>query len=542
VSELEVPKLQTVEGIILPQRPRAPRLRLDAEALAAMGAVERRQALELMQEWSAIAARNPLQIYEAAGDKHHLFHMHGLRPGGKPLRRVRLLSGGNRAGKTTTAVVDSLMQMVPRRLLPDRLGLYKFHDCELMGPFQLRVVVPDMKRTGAAVTDKWREWVPKELYVRGSWERTFRQADGLLQLDCGCMLELLSCEMDIDKFGGVARDRVQYDEVPREAYRTESKMRLTDRGGDEVFSMTPLKGLDFTYRDVWKKRDLIDPDTGKVRVFAVAVGMRDNQNLSEDNIAEALAEIKNPAERRQRELGEFAELGGSVYPHLANTVCAVPSRDDVARFDEVIVTIDPGARFSGLIVGGYDRDIWSKVFAAAQLTNADVEQVCRVIRRVLRTWGLDYDRQDQRPDLPPIRIKVDPNSRIQRSIINLDTYEAAMQRHDMFPEPAMNAVEEGIQETQERMRLGTLQISEALQGLLDELTEYAWDLKAEDDGEARPKKGNDHRADALRYFVMARPWAPEGPTDSHVSMDPHDVATPPDMRREEDYGAAGALV
>lgn len=524
----------SLEG--LPRMPTPPELSLDVRGFEVLSPKQKAEIRDGLEAWRDILRENPMSAYGPAGAKHHAFHWAGRRPGGRCVHRVRLFSGGNRAGKTTTATADNLIQMMPPELVPEHLALYKFWDCSVQ-PFQLRVVVPDLIRTGAVILEKWRELVPKRLLRKGSWDRSYDKSLNVLQLECGCLLELLSCEMDLNKFGGSARDRIQYDETPEEKRRNESKMRLTDRGGDEVFTATPLGGLDWTYRQIWKKRGL--PEDGRVRVWAHAVGIRDNRFLSEENIAEALAEITNPAERRQRELGEYAELGGAIYPHLHHAVCEAPGADEVGLADEVVVAIDPGARFCGIVFTDWDRNNWCRVFASALLKNSDVAQVAKIVRRVLGAWHLKLGTTGERAS---VRIVVDPKSAAQRSLIDLDTYLAALAREGIYAEKAYNKVEEGIQEVQRRMRQGTLRISQALGGLLDELTEYSWELKDEDDGVARPKKINDHRCDALRYAVMTRPWEPEVRSAGEMTMDALDVATPPRLEDELRGSVAGAFV
>lgn len=68
---------------------------------------------------------------------------------------------------------------------------------------------------------------------------------------------------------------------------------------------------------------------------------------------------------------------------------------------------------------------------------------------------------------------------------------------------ADNAVLEGIQLVSSALDAGALRIHPRCRHLIDELQGYAWDPKAQQRGEDKPVKQNDHAADALRYGLMA---------------------------------------
>lgn len=68
---------------------------------------------------------------------------------------------------------------------------------------------------------------------------------------------------------------------------------------------------------------------------------------------------------------------------------------------------------------------------------------------------------------------------------------------------ADNAVLEGIQLVSSAIDAGVLMIHPRCRHLIDELQGYAWDPKAQERGEDKPVKQNDHACDALRYGLMA---------------------------------------
>lgn len=68
---------------------------------------------------------------------------------------------------------------------------------------------------------------------------------------------------------------------------------------------------------------------------------------------------------------------------------------------------------------------------------------------------------------------------------------------------AANAVLEGIQLVSSAIDAGVLMIHPRCNHLIEEIQGYSWDSKAQERGEDKPVKTNDHACDALRYALMA---------------------------------------
>ena len=61
---------------------------------------------------------------------------------------------------------------------------------------------------------------------------------------------------------------------------------------------------------------------------------------------------------------------------------------------------------------------------------------------------------------------------------------------------------EGIQLVASAIDAGVLMIHPRCKHLIDEIQGYSWDPKAQQRGEDKPVKTNDHACDALRYALM----------------------------------------
>ncbi|MFB6392620.1 PBSX family phage terminase large subunit [Polymorphospora lycopeni] len=74
-------------------------------------------------------------------------------------------------------------------------------------------------------------------------------------------------------------------------------------------------------------------------------------------------------------------------------------------------------------------------------------------------------------------------------------------RDGMSPQPAENAVADGIRTVSSLMAAGKLKVHRSCKGLLDELPGYSWDDAKAQRGIDAPIKVDDHSCDALRYAV-----------------------------------------
>ena len=488
-----------------------PILRLNADSIAGLSPGEAARAQALLAEYRGHLDSNPLLGYLPAGPKHFAFHGSDSK--------TRAIFGGNRAGKTTTAVVDDLIQMTPAELLPAHLRQFKQHSC----PFYVRLMAPDMKRTMVPVIhEKLRQWTPKSLMKGGSFDKAYSKTDEVLRLECGCRFDFLSYEMDLDKFGGAALHRCHYDEEPPEDIRNECLWRLVDFGGDELFSMTPLKGMSWMYRKIYK-RDGEKLPSGRDRVRRWTIGIRDNRMLSPDEIDAAIAELDNPAERRQREFGEFAERGGPVYPNFMEARCPDVTKEQLAGMD-VVVGIDPGLRWAGFVWIAYDRDNYALIFDSVKLEGERFENgvnpghYVALIREKEKQWGLTKPHY-----------VVDPAMRI-RSLVNSESVQSELQRLGLPVMVGQNDVEAGVSHIRRRLSSGSLKICERNSQLFDEAIEYS--AEERDDGVFQVVKRNDHLLDAMRYAIMERPWMPP---KRQTRVDMGNVATGPPRRPARGY-------
>ena len=99
------------------------------------------------------------------------------------------------------------------------------------------------------------------------------------------------------------------------------------------------------------------------------------------------------------------------------------------------------------------------------------------------------------PD-PPDAVVIDPAAEGFILQLREDAPSLRIKRAD-------NAVLEGIQLVSSAIDAGMVMVHPRCKHLIDEIQGYSWDPKAQQRGEDKPVKQNDHACDALRYGLMA---------------------------------------
>lgn len=464
-------------------------LRLNKAALAALSPAERAQVQVLLAEAETIVRDNPLELYRPATEKHARAHAAHVP--------VRIIEGGNRSGKTTFGIVDTAIQVAPEELVPPHLRQYKTASC----PFYCRIVTPDMERTMKPVIwAKLQEWLPRALLRKDTVLDSIDRAANTLRLECGCRLDFLSYEMGFDKFGGAALHRVLYDEEPPKPIREECLWRLVDFNGDELFTMTPLKGTTSLIRGL-KRQAAGHPEL----VHVETISMLENPHLSAEARERIIDSARDDPRMRSRIYGEVWDIGGPVYPDWEGTL--VPRIDWAAlRSMEHVIGIDPGIRYCGIAYQAFDDDSnRAHTYRGVKLYGADVEHYQRELKMTLARMGLHTDSEN-------VHFVIDPNA-VARSAVDGRNVFDELAEFGILCETGNNKVEAGVllQRRRDRFRWSTIADDDDTMDLRDELESYVMEIDEEaDDGTFKVRKQDDHICDARRYGLMSRPWLPEG--------------------------------
>lgn len=325
-----------------------------------------------------------------------------------------------------------------------------------------------------------RPAIAKYLPPSAKWRNQFGFGQAEVRLEHGGRCLFKSVDQKRDGFQGSSVDLVHFDEEPNDqAVVNEALMRLVDRNGRILFSMTPLRGMTWLY-DRWVS------ETPEDAVVHYIHGI-DNPHLPEGALDRLLRQYGSH-ERAARAKGEWTTLEGRVYQDWSRqrNVCEPYEVDpDWPTF----FAIDWGTRApTAVVVAKLDPDdrLWIvDEYYEAQKT---INQHADAIHQLIEKHG------------EPEWIVCDPEDRGARLALSRD--------HGIANVPARkgpNSVRNGINHVAERLRVDAsgrpaLFVFSSCRNLIREMEAYVWDDRGSGEGRDRPKAQQaDHLLDALRY-------------------------------------------
>lgn len=224
-------------------------------------------------------------------------------------RPNQLFEGSNQSGKTDTGamkVVQILLGVHPtiKRLVP-QFG---------------RLVATSLTEGALDVTmAKLQNYVPKITLKGGSWEKGYNREKRKVLFKNGSTLQLMAATQDIDVFKGAVLDVFWMDEECSEEIFDENMTRLGSRNGMFIGTMTPHKGMTWSYRRLVKPARAGSPDYSFYR-FSVL----------DNYMVDRLSHIKKAALKTDREIdisikGKRIALDGMVYNTFDTHIHSIPA-------------------------------------------------------------------------------------------------------------------------------------------------------------------------------------------------------------------------
>jgi hypothetical protein len=477
-------------------------LRITPERIAALPEDKRKRGEQILRDLKAQRQTDPLQFFHACPSYCGSPDCHRPKPenptGGHPRQhafgaaktRIQAAFAGNRFGKTTILVAKAYIQHYPVGALPERLERFRVTKADHV--VKGRLMCPSDDAFEEYMEPKLRQYAPSHLLVGNSFDKAWSKQFRVLHFKDGGQLKVFTYKQDVGVLVGGDYDYVGYDEPPPRPHRNENLRGLTDRGGFEMYALTPINmtggGIGWLYREIEKKREAPD-------ITVIHGSIHDNPILDPENVEFVLSQYPEQ-ERQAREFGRFMHMGGLVYDDGFEGCL---TKREVAPADikpwDIVVGIDPGLKNAAFIWGGFDSENRCFIFDEVLLQEKTPKDYADAIRTVNARWGIRE----------PMYV-IDPSAR-NRSLVNAEDVESVLQSQGIFCTYGYNAVEAGVQQVRLRIQNGMLKVSPRCLGLRDEAEEYR--MKDREDGEFEVVKENDHRLDALRYLVASRLWAPE---------------------------------
>ena len=395
---------------------------------------------------------------------------------------VTIICGGNRSGKTAGCAQYAVASALGRDH-PDAQEWCKRNGIDTAvlpsKPGNVWAVALDSGDSREYLRPAVSEYLPPD----SKWRNQFGYGRAEVRMANGGRIMFPSVDMGRDGFQGAAVDLVWFDEEPAdEAVVNEALMRLVDRQGRCIFSMTPLRGMTWLY-DRWISNT---PDDCRVHW----IHGTDNPFLP-PNALERLLRQYGPHERAARARGEWTTLEGRVFQDWQRSLHVV-DRCDLDDSAGVYMGIDWGTRApTAVVVGKLDRDDRLWIVDEYYEPQRTVKEHAKAIQALIDKHG------------EPEWIVCDPEDRGARLALSRD-YGIA----NIAAKKGPNSVRAGINVMAERIAkdargMPGLFVLSHCTNFIREIESYIWDPKGAGEGRDRPKPNQaDHLLDACRYLCM----------------------------------------
>lgn len=460
-----------------------------------------------VREINEALRQNPLYAYnnpEINPSKVHpkQLEFNAIKP---PVLGTKAAIAGNRSGKTVSCTVDDVIQLVPKDEVPPHLAQVKKFD----PPCHIWVGAPKYSKHEDTIVPLFRKWLPRNQLINGSFDKSYNAQKREIKLVCGSTVGLKTYDQDLDAWASAEIHRIRWDEEPNNSngrrMRQEARARLVSTGGDEVLGMTPMLGIStWAYDEVYERRH--EPG-----IDVVTMTIHDNPWNSAEAIEKFLAGLTDE-ERRARESGEFVHFGGLFFDEFRERLHVVecPKIEDI-RSQEIIVSIDPGLRHTGVTWSAWDSDNAGLFFGEYFPPQTNVPDIAFEIKRRNKQWGL-----------PEPTYVIDPSYRNLTTNIHADAVQASYAREEIYAQTGNNDRRAGILEIKKRLQAKdakgnpqpTLLYAEpddnelGVPQLIEQTQRYRRNPDAADEWQAVPQDDRTRfdLVDSGRYAVMARTW------------------------------------
>lgn len=429
------------------------------------------------------ASKKPNNLMYKPHRKQVLFH--------SSEKNGRQYIGGNRSGKTTGGINEDIWWLTgrhPYMRVPE-------------GPILGRLTTVDFKNgVNKIILPNLKQWLAPSDLINGSWEDSWNGQSHTLKLANDSELEIMSYEQELDKFAGVPRHFIHFDEEPPLDIYQECKARLVDYAGKWWMTMTPVEGMTWTFTEIY------DPSVagGNPLIDVIEVHMRDNPHLTEAAINELLDGF-NEDQQEIRGAGKYIAVSGLVFKHYDPDKHVLPERKIPPAHWQHYISLDAGYNNPTAV-------LWHAVSPEGLVFTYDeiyrremtVEQISELITEKEKHYRENYGI------LTYLKI-ADPAIKQRSNITGLSVQIEYAQHGHNFATPQSRDVNAGLDKMNNYLRLNRWLISERCPNLQREMRMYRRDqyasakLREKNNRKETPQKKDDHACDSSRYFFSFMP-------------------------------------
>jgi phage terminase large subunit-like protein len=421
------------------------------------------------------AANKPnILSYSSNSPIHEAFH--------SSTKVGRLLRGGNRSGKSTAGIVESIWRATGRHPFQNT------HDVPVRG----RIVTVD-KDAGIEQIIKplLAQWTPPSELVNGNWTDSWQTRGAVMTFQNGSTIDVKTHQQEVDSFAGVPLHFVHFDEECPSAIFNECRLRLIDFNGCWYMTMTPVEGQDWIF-----DRFIV---TANKNVDMFEVNIDSNPHLNKEAL-KLLSEDLTDDEKEVREKGVFVPRGGLILKQFNYDRHVIKAHGDIPSSWAIYVSIDHGYNNPTAI-------LWHAVSPQGEVVTFKEHYKSRMIIKDHVTRIKFINKQIGRE---PVFYCGDP-SMAQKTA---ETGSSALQIYREEGIPLMQAkrdVPGRIDRMNEYFQHDKWHITEDCPNLIKEIRGYSFKIfnspKISDRNNVReqPNPKNDHAVDSSGYFFNYMP-------------------------------------
>lgn len=432
---------------------------------------------------------------------NHIQYLHQFDPGFQGTKHYKQIQfhtsnakgrqflGGNRSGKTVAGINEDIMWA---------LGKHPFLDLP-KPPIIGRIVTVDFKNgMHKIILPQLKQWLPPSSLINGSWEDSWNGNLYILKLANDSEIEIMSHEQELEKFAGVPRHWIHFDEEPPKDIFKECLARLVDYNGRWWITETPVEGMTWTYDEIYEKRhtQLID---------VIQVHQDENPHLNEEG-RKTLQAGYDEQENEIRAEGKYVAISGLVFKRFDPEKHVIPHGIPDPNFHEFYRSLDAGYNNPTAVywhaVSKRDGTITTfKEWYKREFTvQQHAEYLLQEEKELRETYGI----------IPFLSI-ADPAIK-QRSQVTGLSIQIEYGNHGInWALGATKDVNAGLDKMNNYLRLYKWFITEDCPNLIKEMRKYkraqyaTSKLREKNNAQELPQKKDDHGIDSTRYFFSFQP-------------------------------------
>lgn len=265
--------------------------------------------------------------------------------------KTKVLLGGNRSGKSEEGAEYVIQKLLAK-------------------PKQRWWAVAETEEVSINIQQRkiW-ELIPKNRVKYCYYDEINGFRNGKVVFDNGSMIRFKTYKQGRESFQADDLDGIWNDEEPPYDLYREMRMRLIDRDGEIIFTMTSLKGMTELMQELFDDHDVVESQycehvgeelpriARKGNVWFFMLWTTENQYISQARLAEDM-KVMTIQEKKSRIFGIPTNLSGRIYPMFNKKVHIIPNALIPKRRVTIYCVLDP-----------HDRKPWAITWWAVDKTN-----------------------------------------------------------------------------------------------------------------------------------------------------------------------------